>query len=60
MLGIPARTAEELTAPEIARLIRYVRISEPKVMTALAPILIDVPGKRAAPAQRVKASSRAA
>ena len=60
VLGIPARTAEELTAPEIATLIRYVRISEPNVMTTFAPILIDVLGKHAAPAQRVPVKTRAA
>jgi hypothetical protein len=60
VLGIPARTAEELTAPEIATLIRYIRISAPGVMAVLASILADVLGKRAAPAQRVKPSRRAA
>jgi hypothetical protein len=30
VLGIPARTVEELTAPEMASLIRFVRISEPR------------------------------
>jgi hypothetical protein len=59
VLGIPARTAEELTAPEIATLVRYVRINEPRVMTALAPILIDVLARHPAPARRVKTSSLA-
>jgi hypothetical protein len=60
VLGIPATTTEELTAPEIATLIRYIRISEPAVMKTLAPILIEVPGLHDAPAQRVKATRRAA
>jgi hypothetical protein len=35
MLGVSAASAEELTAPEIAALIRYVRLAEPKAMTAV-------------------------
>ncbi|HSB11539.1 MAG TPA: hypothetical protein VLM38_18770 [Blastocatellia bacterium] len=42
LLGIPARTADELTAPEMATLIRYVRINEPKAMTALVPVLSEM------------------
>jgi hypothetical protein len=59
LLGIPARTAEELTATEMGILIRYVRISEPRAMAAVAPILIDVLARHAERAQRVK-SRRAA
>ena len=39
VLGIPARTAAELNSPDIAKLIRYVRMNEPKAMNALAPLL---------------------
>lgn len=42
VLGIPARTAEELTAPEIAALVRYVRINEPRAMAALATVLSEL------------------
>lgn len=60
LLGIPARTAEELTASEMGILIRYVRISESKAMAAVAPILIDVLARHAEPARPVKPSRRAA
>ncbi|HWN98968.1 MAG TPA: hypothetical protein VNS63_06810 [Blastocatellia bacterium] len=42
LLGIPATLAEELTAPEIAALIRYVRINEPRAMRALVPLLSEL------------------
>jgi hypothetical protein len=42
MLGVPAKTVDELTAPEIAALIRYVRITEPKAMTAVVPPVIEL------------------
>jgi hypothetical protein len=42
MLGVAAATAEELTAPEIAALIRYVRLAEPKVMMAIAAPLTEL------------------
>lgn len=42
MLGASARTADELTAPEIAALIRYVRLAKPKVMTAVAEPLKEL------------------
>jgi len=60
VLGIPATTTEELTAPEMAKLIRYIRIGEPTVMKILAPILIDGPGLHYALAQPVQAKRRAA
>lgn len=60
LLGIPARTAQELTAPDVATLIRYVRISEPRAMTALAGVLTELLTKRSRPPQRAKASRRAA
>lgn len=42
MLGVAAATAEELTAPEIAALIRYVRLAEPRVMMAIAAPLTEL------------------
>ena len=39
MLGASASTTEELTAPEVASLIRYVRLTEPKAMMAVEPSL---------------------
>lgn len=60
LLGIPARTAEEVTPAEMGILIRYVRISEPRAMAALAPILMAILAKHDEPAQRVKPSTRAA
>jgi hypothetical protein len=42
MLGASARTADELTAPEIAALIRYVRLTRPKIMQALAQTLREL------------------
>lgn len=51
LLGIPARTVDELTGPEIATLIRYVRISDPKAIAMLiAPLselltVLNVRGK---------------
>ena len=41
MLGASA-TTEELTPPEIAALIRYVRLVDPKAMTAVAGTLINL------------------
>src|SRR5215470_3295228 len=35
MLGSSASTAEDLTAPEIAALIRYVRLNEPKALQSI-------------------------
>jgi hypothetical protein len=39
MLGASAMTAEELTAPEIAVLIRYVRLTEPRAFIAITTLL---------------------
>ncbi|HXU40259.1 MAG TPA: hypothetical protein VN937_28135 [Blastocatellia bacterium] len=44
MLGASASTAEELTAPEIAALIRYVRLTEPGVMKAISGSLGELLG----------------
>lgn len=59
LLGIPARTAEELTAAEIATLIRYVRISEPKALEVLVPVLSETltPSE---PAQNLRLRRKAA
>jgi hypothetical protein len=59
LLGIPARTADELTAPDIATLIRYLRISEPKALAVLAPVLSETL-MHFEPVQRVRVRSRAA
>ena len=42
MLGVSAATADELTAPEIAALIRYVRLSELGAMMAVAAPLREL------------------
>jgi len=57
LLGIPAQTAEELTAPEIAALIRYVRINEPGAIKALAPVLGELLTAHGEPARAVRLRS---
>ena len=42
MLGISARDYRELTAPDIAMLMRYVRINAPNAMTALSRQLVEL------------------
>src|SRR5215467_12504969 len=42
MLGLSARKVEDLTSAEVATLIRYVRLTEPKMMKALAPTLAQL------------------
>jgi len=42
MLGSSASTAEELTAPEIAALIRYVRLNEPKAFQSITTLLLGL------------------
>ena len=42
MLGASASTAEELTASEIAALIRYVRLNEPKALQSIATLLMEL------------------
>ncbi|HSB11245.1 MAG TPA: hypothetical protein VLM38_17285 [Blastocatellia bacterium] len=42
VLGIPARTIDELTASDIAKLVRYVRMNEPRALKALVPILDEL------------------
>ena len=42
LLGAAALTAEELTAPEIAALIRYVHLTEPQAMMAVAAPLREL------------------
>jgi hypothetical protein len=55
-LGASARTAEELTAPEIASLIRYVRLTQPNALRAVGPLLTDL----LVPTDTVRSSERAA
>ena len=56
MLGASASTAEELTAPEIAALIRYVRLNQPKALQSIATLLMELLIGRG----EVRASDRAA
>ena len=42
MLGVSAATTDELTAPEIAALIRYVRLSDLNAMMAVAAPLREI------------------
>lgn len=42
MLGASAKTADELTAPEIAALIRYVRLTKPNLMSVVAEPLEEL------------------
>jgi hypothetical protein len=60
LLGIPATTAEQLTAPEIATVIRYVRINEPRAMAALSPVLSEILTAHDGRAGSLKVSNRAA
>jgi hypothetical protein len=60
VLGIPARTAAELTAPEIATLVRYVRLNEPAAMVALATVLSEFVTTNAEAGRAAKVSRRAA
>lgn len=59
LLGIPAKILDELTAPEVAKVIRYVRINDPKAMNDLLPVLGDLLAQYAEP-QKVKVSRQAA
>ena len=56
LLGVAAVTAEELTAPEIAALIRYVHLTEPDAMMAVAAPLREL----LTGTNRVKATGMAA
>src|SRR3974377_170025 len=42
MLGVSALTADELTAPELASLVRYIRLSDARAMMALDETLRDL------------------
>jgi hypothetical protein len=57
LLGIPAQTPDELTASEIATLIRYIRINEPELIRAIAPVL---DGRISPETERAAAVSHAA
>ena len=41
-LGSSASTAEELTAPEIAALIRYVRLNDPRALESIATLVMQL------------------
>ena len=60
VLGIPARTSEELTATEIATLVRYVRLNEPTAMVALATVLSEFVTTNAEAGRASMVSRRAA
>jgi|SRR5678815_578205 hypothetical protein len=60
LLGIAATTADELTEPDIANLIRYVRINEPKAMALIARVLSAIPTLHFELARGAKVGSRAA
>jgi hypothetical protein len=42
MLGIPARTADDLTPSDTAKLMRYLRINAPKALEAISAPLRDL------------------
>lgn len=42
MLGIPAKTAEDLTPSDLAKLLRYLRINAPKAVEAISSPLRDL------------------
>jgi len=42
MLGTSARTADELTAPEIAAFVRYVRLTKPEALVVVAGPLSEL------------------
>lgn len=42
MLGIPARTADDLTPSDMAKLMRYLRINAPKALEAISSPLRDL------------------
>lgn len=42
MLGIPARTADDLTPSDLAKLMRYLRINAPKALEAISSPLSDL------------------
>jgi len=60
LLGIPAETPDELTAPELAKMVRYVRINDSKAMDVLLPVLREILNARAGPAQSLEISRHAA
>jgi hypothetical protein len=47
LLGIPATTLDELTAAEMAQVIRYVRFNDPKAMNELLPVFSDLLAQQA-------------
>ena len=60
LLGIPAESSEQLTAPEIGKLIRYLRINDANAMNALFPLLSDLLAAHPKAAKPMKISRQAA
>ena len=60
LLGIPAESSEQLTAPEIGMLIRYLRINDANAMNALIPVLSDLLAAHPMECKPVKISRQAA
>ena len=60
LLGIPATTPDKLTEPEIASLIRYVRINEPTAIALIAPVLSEILSRNFEPARGAMVTTRAA
>jgi hypothetical protein len=42
ILGVPAKTADELTSLEIAKLVRYIRMNHPEAIRAVADTLAEL------------------
>ena len=59
-LGIPARTPDELSSSDIAKLVRYVRINTPGVMKVLGETLTELIAGETVKAGRVKPLKEAA
>ncbi len=59
-LGIPARTPDELSPSDIAKLVRYVRINTPGAMNVLDGTLTELIAPEAEKAGGVKPVSKAA
>ena len=59
-LGIPAKTPDELSPSDIAKLIRYVRINTPEAIKAIGGTLAELIGPEAEKAGGVRPVSKAA
>ena len=60
LLGIPAESSEQLTAPEIGKVIRYLRINDANAMNALFPVLSELLASHPMAGKPVKISRQAA